>query len=38
MDWKLGKMEARFAELIWRNAPIPSGELVKLCQRELEWK
>ena len=38
MDWKLGKMEARFAELIWRNAPISSGELVKLCQRELEWK
>ena len=38
MYWKLGKMEARFAELIWRNAPISSGELVKLCQRELEWK
>ena len=38
MDWKLGKMEARVAELIWRNAPISSGELVKLCQRELEWK
>lgn len=38
MDWKLGKMEARFAELIWSHAPISSGELVKLCQRELEWK
>ena len=25
MDWTLGKMERRFAELIWENAPIPSG-------------
>lgn len=38
MDWKLGKMETRFAELIWANAPISSGELVRLCQEELEWK
>ena len=35
---KLGVIETRFAELIWRNAPISSGELVKLCQQELEWK
>ncbi len=38
MDWTLGKMERRFAELIWENAPIPSGELVKLCGQALEWK
>lgn len=38
MDWKLGKMETRFAELIWANAPISSGELVRLCQEKLEWK
>ncbi len=38
MDWKLGKMETRFAELIWAHAPVPSGELVALCQEELEWK
>jgi len=38
MDWRLGKMETRFAELIWDNEPISSGELVKLCRRELEWK
>lgn len=38
MDWKLGKMEARFAELIWAHAPISSGDLVKLCGQELEWK
>lgn len=35
---RLGEVEARFAELIWQNEPIASGELVKLCQTELEWK
>ena len=35
---KLGLVEQRFAELIWDNAPIPSGELVKLCEKELNWK
>lgn len=37
-DRKLGPVELRFAELVWNNAPIASGELVKLCARELEWK
>lgn len=37
-DYKLGAMETRFAELIWANEPISSGELVKLCQKELTWK
>ena len=37
-EWKLGLVETRFAELIWDHAPISSGELVKLCARELEWK
>ena len=31
-------METKFAELIWDNEPISSGELVKLCERELAWK
>ena len=35
---RLGPVEQRFAELIWDNAPIGSGELVKLCQKELQWK
>lgn len=37
-DKKLGAVEARFADLIWQNAPIRSGELVKLCETELQWK
>ncbi|MBQ5332875.1 MAG: BlaI/MecI/CopY family transcriptional regulator, partial [Oscillospiraceae bacterium] len=35
---KLGKMESKFAELIWENENISSGELVKLCEKELGWK
>lgn len=37
-NYKLGAMETRFAELMWDNEPIASGELVKLCERELGWK
>lgn len=35
---RLGAVEQRFADLIWENAPISSGDLVKLCQQELKWK
>lgn len=35
---KLGVIEARFADIIWQNEPLPSGELVKLCDEELSWK
>jgi BlaI family penicillinase repressor len=38
VDYKLGAMETRFAELIWNNEPVSSGELVKLCEKELGWK
>ena len=31
-------MESRFAELIWANEPLKSGELVALCEQELNWK
>ena len=37
-DAKLGVVETRFADLIWENEPISSGELVKLCEQELSWK
>ncbi len=37
-DYRLGEMEQRFAQLIWANEPIASGDLVKLCQKELDWK
>lgn len=31
-------METKFADLMWDNEPISSGELVKLCQKDLTWK
>ena len=37
-DYRLGVVESRFAELIWSHEPLTSGELVKLCAKELEWK
>ena len=35
---KLGIVETHFANIIWENSPIPSPELVKLCEKELGWK
>jgi predicted transcriptional regulator len=37
-EWKLGSVEARFADLIWEKEPISSGELAKLALQELDWK
>lgn len=37
-QYKLGEMEQKFAELIWTNAPIATGELTKLCEQEFAWK
>lgn len=34
----LGTIESRFADIIWRNEPLSSGELVKICEKELNWK
>ena len=36
--YKLGVVETHFAELIWQHEPLTSGELVKLCEQELNWK
>ena len=37
-ETELGAVQARFADLIWERAPISSGGLVKICERELRWK
>lgn len=37
-DLKLGVVESKFADIIWRDEPLPSGELVKICEKELSWK
>ena len=37
-DYKLGAVESRFADIIWSNEPMTTGELIKLCEKELNWK
>jgi predicted transcriptional regulator len=37
-EYKLSQSETRFAEIIWQYEPIGSGELVKLCEKEMQWK
>ncbi|MBQ6933229.1 MAG: BlaI/MecI/CopY family transcriptional regulator [Clostridia bacterium] len=37
-DNKLGNIESKFADIIWANEPLSSGELVKLCEAQLSWK
>ena len=37
-DMEIGEVQERFANLVWDHEPIPSGQLVKLCEQELRWK
>lgn len=38
IEYKLGEIEMKFADIIWSHEPLTSGELVKLCEKELDWK
>ena len=38
MDIELGEVQAKFAGIIWEKEPILSGELTKICEKELGWK
>ncbi|MCR5345113.1 MAG: BlaI/MecI/CopY family transcriptional regulator [Lachnospiraceae bacterium] len=38
IDFELGAVQERFADIIWANEPIASGDLVKICENELRWK
>ena len=35
---ELAAVQERFADIVWSNEPIASGELVKICEKELNWK
>ena len=37
-ELKLALVESKFADIIWQYEPVKSGELVKICEKELEWK
>ena len=34
----LSESEFKIMDIIWDNAPLGSGELVKLCESKLAWK
>ena len=38
IEYKLGEVEMKFADIIWENEPLSSGQLVKLCEDKLQWK
>lgn len=35
---QLGDADMQFAEIIWDNEPLSSGDLVKLCESKMGWK
>ncbi|WP_312354766.1 BlaI/MecI/CopY family transcriptional regulator, partial [Aminipila sp.] len=37
-EYKMAQSEEKFAELVWENEPVGSGELVRLCEKQLGWK
>lgn len=37
-DIQLGVVESRFADLIWENEPVSSGDIVKMAESTLGWK
>ena len=38
IDFELGAVQERFADIVWANEPVGSGALVKICEKELHWK
>ena len=35
---ELAAVQERFADIVWANEPISSGDLVKVCEKQLNWK
>lgn len=38
MEIELGEIQEQFAEIIWENEPVASGELVRIANVRLGWK
>ena len=34
----IGTIESKFADIIWKMEPVESPELVKIAEKELNWK
>lgn len=37
-DIRMGPAESQFADIIWANEPVTSGELSKAAESKLKWK
>lgn len=37
-EYKLGEIEAIFADIIWENEPVSSRRLTELAEERLNWK
>lgn len=37
-EMQMGAVESRFAEIIWKNAPVTASQLAKLAEAELGFK
>lgn len=37
-EYRLGEVESVFADIIWSNAPLSSGQLAALAEKRLGWK
>lgn len=37
-ELQMGVVESKFADIIWRTAPVTSSQLVKLGETEMGWK
>ncbi len=35
---KIFESEYRFCQILWEHEPVKSGELVRLCREQLDWK
>lgn len=38
MDYKLTDTQLTMAQLIWNNEPMPSKDLIRMCQEQFNWK
>lgn len=37
-EYKLGEVESRFADIIWKQEPLSSRRLAQLAEESLNWK
>lgn len=37
-EYKLGEVESKFADIIWKNEPLTSRRLAQLAEESLNWK